>query len=336
MPIDVHAHYVPPRILDTLKGRASRLGISVVDGASRCPCLHFDYGLRVRPFFERLLEPEEARIERMHKTGIDRQVLSLWADIFGYGLPREAAGDWHRLMNDSLAESCRRHPAQFSWFASGPLPHAADAARELERSVRELGASGGMVAANVEGQNLGDLPLDEYWAAAEALNVPVFIHPAQAEALPRTTQFGLNPIVQYTFDTTLTLGSLIFAGVLDRFPKLDLIVSHGGGALPYLIGRFDVMHERMDRAHQHNVAAAAPSTYLRRMHYDTILHDPGALRYLASCVNTDRLVLGSDDPFPPMDKDPLESLKRAGFSAADVRLIADENPRRLLRLSPNL
>ena len=332
MPIDVHAHYVPRRILEALDGRASRYGISVVDGAASCPCLHFDYGLRVRPFFERLLEPEEARIDSMARTGIDRQVLSLWADIFGYGLSREAAGAWHRLLNESLTESCRRHPAQFSWFASGPLPHAADAARELERSVRELGASGGIVAANVEGQNLGELPLDEYWAAAEALNVPVFIHPAQPSPLPRTSAFALNPIVQYTFDTTLTLGSLIFAGVLDRFPKLDLIVSHGGGVLPYLIGRFDVMHERMDRPHQRNVAAAAPSAYLRRMHYDTILHDADALRYLASRVNTDRLLLGSDDPFPPMDKDPLASLRRAGFNAADVSLITEENPRRLLRL----
>lgn len=332
MPIDVHAHYVPPAILDSLAGSARRYGISVVDSAARCPCLDFEYGLRVRPFFERLLETEEARLDSMAKTGIDRQVLSLWADVFGYGLPAEQARAWHRLLNESLAKTCERHPASFSWFASGPLPHAADAARELERSVRELGASGGIVAANVEGQNLGELPLDEYWAAAAALNVPIFIHPAQPVALARTALFGLNPIVQYTFDTTLTVGSLIFAGVLDRFPELQLIVSHGGGALPYLIGRFDIMHERMDRPHQRNVAAAAPSAYLRRMHYDTILHDADALRYLAGRVKTDRLLLGSDDPFPPMDKDPLASLKSAGFGADDLTLITETNPRRLLRL----
>lgn len=332
MPIDVHAHYVPPRILDVLRERGRHYGIAVEERANGCPCLRYDYGLKVRPFFPRLLETEDARIEAMDRAGIDRQVLMLWADIFGYGMPAHDSRAWHRLMNESLAAVCARHPERFSWFASGPLPDAAAAAQELQRSVRELGAVGGMVAANVEGQNLGELRLDEYWAAAQELGVPVFIHPAQPMSLPRTHHYALNPIVQYTFDTTLTLGSLIFSGVLDRFPRLDLIVSHGGGALPYLVGRFDVMHGRMDKAEQHNVAAAPPSQYLRRFHYDTILHDPAALRYLADKVQTDRLLLGSDDPFPPMDRDPLASVKAAGFGAADLGLIADGNPRRLLRL----
>lgn len=332
MPIDVHAHYVPPRILDVLRERGRDYGLAVEDRAGACPCLQYDYGLKVRPFFPRLLESEEARIAAMDRIGMDRQVLSLWADIFAYGMPVEHSRAWHRLLNESLAAACARHPARFSWFGSGPLPDAAAAARELERSVRELGAAGGMVAANVEGENLGDLPLDEYWAAAEELGVPVFIHPAQPWPLPRTHRYALNPIVQYTFDTTLTLGSLIFSGVLDRFPRLDLIVSHGGGALPYLVGRFDVMHERMDKGEQRNVAGAPPSHYLRRFHYDTILHDAAALRYLAGKVHADRLVLGSDDPFPPMDRDPLATVKAAGFSAAEIALIADANPRRLLRM----
>lgn len=333
MPIDVHAHYVPPRILEVLRDSGRDYGIDVIDGAAACPCLHFAHGLRARPFFPRLLEDEASRIAMLDANGIDRQVLSLWADIFGYGMPAEKSRAWHRLLNESLSAVAARHPARFSWFASGPMASAVDAARELERAVRELGAAGGMVAANVEGENLGNLPLDEYWAAAQALGVPVFIHPAQPEPLPRTQRFGLNPIVQYVFDTTLTLGSLMFSGVLDRYPKLELVVSHGGGALPYLAGRFDIMHQRMDRAHQGDVALHAPSDYLRRFHYDTILHDPAALRYLAAKVGTDRIVLGSDDPFPPMDGDPLASLKRAGFDAADITRIADDNPRRLLRLA---
>jgi len=328
MPIDVHAHYVPPRILDVLRERGRDYGIDVVERAGACPCLAYAHGLKVRPFFPRLIESEDARIAAMDRVGIERQVLMLWADIFGYGMPARESRAWHRLMNESLADACARHPGRFSWFASGPLPDAPSAARELERCVRELGAVGGMVAANVEGRNLGELPLDEYWSAAQQLGVPVFIHPAQ----PRTRHYALNPIVQYTFDTTLTLGSLIFSGVLDRFPRLDLIVSHGGGALPYLVGRFDVMHARMDKAEQRNVASAPPSDYLRRFHYDTILHDAAALRYLADKVKTDRIVLGSDDPFPPMDRDPLASVRAAGFSAGDIALIADANPRRLLRL----
>ena len=332
MPVDVHAHYVPTQILEVLRDKGGDYGASVLDGAAACPCLKFDHGLQARPFFARLLEEESRRVAMLDGIGIDRQVLSLWADIFGYGMPADKSRAWHRLLNDSLAATAARHPDRFSWFASGPLPDAAAAARELERAVRGLGAAGGIVAANVEGENLGNLRLDEYWAAAEELNVPVFIHPAKPEPLPRTRCFALNPIVQYVFDTTLTVGSLIFSGVLDRFPQLVIVISHGGGALPYLIGRFDCMHERMDRADQGNVAQAAPSSYLRRFYYDSILHDAAALRYLAAKVDTDRIVLGSDDPFPPMDKDPLASLKQAGFNAQEVARIADENPRRLLRL----
>jgi len=332
MTIDVHAHYVPPQILEVLRARGQDYGIAVDEQAARCPCLRYAHGHTVRPFFPRLLESESERIAAMDHVGIRRQVLALWADIFGYGMPIAQSEAWHRLMNESLAAVSARHPERFSWFASGPLPDAARAARELERGVRELGAVGGFVGANVAGQNLGDLPLDEYWAAAEALDVPVFIHPVQAAPVPRTGRHALNVIVQYTTDTTLTVGSLIFSGVLDRHPRLRLILSHGGGGLPYLIGRFDVMHERMDREHQHDVALHAPSAYLPRFHYDTILHDAVALRYLAEKVGTERLVLGSDDPFPPMDRDPLAAVRAAGFAAADIARIATDNPRRLLRL----
>ena len=121
-------------------------------------------------------------------------------------------------------------------------------------------------------------------------------------------------------------------GVLDRFPSLTLILAHGGGALPWLIGRFDVMHVRSDHAATGIAAAAPPSAYLARLRYDTILHDPHALRYLAGRVGVERLVLGSDDSFPPADHDPLASLRRAGFSADEIHRIADVNPRALFRL----
>jgi len=331
MPIDVHAHYVPPKLLDVLEREGARYGVNVVEHQPTCQkCLRFEYGLQVRPFFPKLVEPVASRIESMQRTGIDRQVLSAWADIFGYALPGEKGAAWHRLLNDLLGDFSSKNPASFSWLASGPLPDAARAARELERAAK-AGAVGGVVATNVEGTNLGELPLDEYWAAAVALDAPVFLHPAQPVPLPRTGKFALNQIVQYTFDSTLCVGSLISSGVLDRFPKLKLILSHGGGAVPYLAGRFDVMHERADKA-QGIVAAAKPSTYLRRMWYDTILHDAPALRYLAERVSVERIVLGSDDSFPPADRDPLASLKAAGFNSSEMKRITEDNPRQLFRL----
>lgn len=332
MPIDVHAHYVPRRIVEVLQEQGRDYGIAVVEQPPGCHSLHFEHGVKIRPFFPRLIEPVAARVANMERQGVDRQILSIWADIFGYGLPVEKGAAWHRLMNRELGALCRSHPERFSWLASSPLQDAARAARELEHAVRDEGAIGGVVATNLDGVNLGELALDEFWAAAVELGVPVFLHPAQPNPTERTRRFALNQIAQYTFDTTLAVGSLVFAGVLDRFPTLELILSHGGGALPYLIGRFDCMHGRMDKAAQGDVAAAPPSHYLRRFHYDTILHHPGALRWLAEQVQTDRLVLGSDDSFPPADHDPMGSLRSAGFSAAVIRQIADENPRRLFRI----
>jgi aminocarboxymuconate-semialdehyde decarboxylase len=331
MAIDAHAHYVPPKLLETLEREGGRFGVSVVAPPPACQkCLRFEYGLQVRPFFPKLVEPVEKRLESMAKTGIDRQVLSVWTDIFGYGLPAEKGEAWHRLLNDAISEFTQEHSSEFSWLASGALQDASRAARELERAVKQ-GAVGGVVATHIEGANLGERPLDEYWATAVALGVPVFLHPAQPSPAPRAGRFALNQIVQYTFDTTLCLGSLISSGVLDRFPALRLIVSHGGGALPYLVGRFDVMHARAEPT-QGIVAREKPSQYLRRFWYDTILHDAEALRYLASRVQTDRMVLGSDDSFPPADRDPLASLRAAGFAELDVQRIVEENPRRLFRL----
>ncbi len=333
MPIDVHAHYVPLGMVERLREEGARLGISVIDTEPGCQSLRFAYGEKVRPFFPKLVEEPARRIAGMVAAGIDRQILSTWMDILGYGLPPEPAAAWHRLLNESLAELCRRHPDRFSMLASGPLPDAARAARELEYAVKSLGAVGAVAATNVVGTNLGELPLDEFWAAAVELGVPVFLHPTQPTPTSRTRRFALNQIVQYTFDTTLAVGSLIESGVLDRFPALTLILSHGGGAVPYLIGRFDCMHERSDRAATGISAAAPPSAYLRRMYYDTILHDAEALRYLASRVQVDRLVIGSDDGFPPADHDPLGSLRRAGFGDEEITRIADSNPRGLFRLA---
>lgn len=333
MPIDVHAHYVPPQIISDLERDGSRYGIDVVLHEPTCQkCLRFETGLQVRPFFQRLVEPAEKRIDWMHQIGLSRQVLSIWTDIFGYDLPREKGAAWHTLLNDKLGSFASGRTQSFSWLASGYMPDAAIAAKELERGVKQFGAVGGVVATNVNGVNLGELPLDEYWSIAQELDVPIFLHPAAPIPVARTGRFSLSQVAQYTFDTTLCMGSLIGAGVLDRFPRLRLIVSHGGGNVPYLIGRFDCMHERADRKASGVVALKPPSEYLRRFWYDTIVHDVLSLEFLAQRVQTDRLVLGTDESFPPHEADPMAFLRKSRLTAEDLTLIAERNPRALFKL----
>ena len=231
------------------------------------------------------------------------------------------------MLNDTLGEWCAEH-AEFSWIASVPMPDAEAAARELDRAVGR-GAIGAIVAANVEGINLGEVPLDAFWAKAQALDVPVLIHPVMSTPAPRAAKFALAQIAQYTFDTTLGVGSLMFSGVLDRFPALSLVLSHGGGAFPYLMGRFDLMHERMDRAAQGDVAAKPPSAYAR----------PDGLRQHRSCARNrcafSPMWWGStrscSEPTirsrPPISRR-WRASRRQASRPPDTAVVADANPRR--------
>ncbi|MGA7487824.1 MAG: amidohydrolase family protein [Xanthobacteraceae bacterium] len=328
MPIDVHAHYVPPQLIDAVAARGGDIGVRLMPSAGASPALHFDYGFKVRPFFPRLIEPVAERRAWLDAQGIDVQIVGTWPDIFGYGLALDACVAWHRMLNDTLAAWCADNSDRFAWIGSVPLIQAKAAAQELERVVG-LGACGVIVSANIENINLGELALDAFWSKAEALGMPVLIHPVLVGPAPRAAKFGLAQVAQYTFDTTLGVGSLLMTGVLDRFPGLTLVLSHGGGAYPYLAGRFDIMHERMDRAAHGDVAARPPSAYAAQMAYDSIVHAPKALRFLLDVVGLDNVVLGTDYSFPPADMAPLALLRSAGLSAAQIEAIADANPRRV-------
>jgi len=328
VPIDVHSHYIPPQLIAAIDKRGADIGVRLHRAGAAQPAVHFDYGFKVRPFFPRLVEPVAERHRWLDEQRLDRQIVGTWPDIFGYGLPKDACLAWHRMLNDTLAEWTADNTERFDWISSVPLTDAEAAAAELERSLT-LGACGVIISSNVEGVNLGEVPLDPFWRKAEALGIPVLIHPVLSGAVPRVGKFALGQIAHYTYDTTLGVGSLLMSGVLDRFPKLKLLLSHGGGTYPYLAGRFDVMHRRMDRAAQGDVAAEFPSAYATRMAYDSIVHAPKALRFLIDVVGIDNVLLGTDYSFPPADMEPLAMLHSAGLSKADTEAIADSNPRRL-------
>jgi aminocarboxymuconate-semialdehyde decarboxylase len=328
MRIDMHAHYVPPKALTAIEHDASAYGVHLEKAATGGTCACFNYGLTLRPFLPRLLDLEE-RWDVMARQGIDQQLLSVWADLFGYGMPAAAGARWHRLLNDTLAETIQQHPQRLGALASVPLQDAQQAARELEYGITQCGAVGGVIAANVNDVSLGEAPLDEFWAAAVELDVPVFVHPSQPALPPRTQQYSMLQVVQYTYDTTASVGSLIFSGVLDRFPTLTLILSHGGGYFPYQVGRFDRVYHNLNAP---TVPAQPPSAYVRRFYYDTILYQPAALNYLRELAGGDRLVLGTDYPFPVVENAPVQLLEQAKLSAGDMAQISGDTTRRLFKL----
>jgi aminocarboxymuconate-semialdehyde decarboxylase len=328
VPIDVHAHYIPPQLIAAIEKNGGEIGVRLLPSGGSQPALQFDYGFKVRPFFPRLVEPVAQRRAWLDEQGLDRQIVGTWPDIFGYGLAPAACIAWHRMLNDTLAEWCADNGDRFAWISSVPLIDAEAAALELERSIG-MGACGVIIPSNVENTNIGELRLDPFWRKAESLGLPVLVHPVLVGPAPRAAKFALAQIAQYTFDTTLGVGSLLMSGVLDRFPALKLVLSHGGGAYPYLAGRFDIMHQRMDRAAQGDVAAKPPSAYAAQMTYDSIVHAPKALRFLIDLVGLDNVLLGTDYSFPPADMEPLALLRSAGLSSTAIEAITDANPRRV-------
>lgn len=328
MRIDMHAHYIPPKALAAIEQDATSYGIHLEHAANGGQCACLNHGLTLRPIQPRLTDLDE-RWRVMQQQGIDMQLLSVWADMFGYSMPTEEGARWHRLLNETLGETVQQHPQRLGALASAPLQDAQRAAQELEYGVKQCGAVGGVIAANVDDVSLGETPLDEFWAAAVELDVPIFIHPTQPYQPPRTRQYAMLQVVQFTYDTTASVGSLIFSGVLDRFPTLKLILSHGGGYFPYQIGRFDRVYKNLQAP---TTPVRAPSAYARRFYYDTILYEAAPLHYLRDLVGLDRLVLGTDYPFPVVEEDPVGYLERAGLSPEEIAQIAEGTIRALFQL----
>lgn len=328
MYIDMHAHFVPPKALDAIERDATSYGVHLEEAVTGGRCACFNHGLTIRPFPPRLLDLDE-RWGVMERMGVERQVLSVWADVMGYSMPAEEGARWNRLLNETLGEVVQQHPGRLSALASAPLQDGSRAARELEYGIKQCGAVGGVIAANVDDVSLGETDLDEFWAAAVELNAPIFIHPTQPRQPARTRQFSMLQVVQFTYDTTASVGSLIFSGVLDRFPDLTLILSHGGGYFPYQIARFDRVYRNLQNP---TAPAQTPSAYARRFYYDTILYQPEPLRYLRELVGADRLLLGTDYPFPVVEEDPVKLLHDSGFSTDDVARIGGALSRQLFAL----
>jgi aminocarboxymuconate-semialdehyde decarboxylase len=260
------------------------------------------------------------------ERGIDRAVFGPLMDVAGYSLPPAQGATWSRMQNEALAGLLGDHRG----LATVPLQDPALAAAELTVAVRDLGLRGAMIDPNALGRPLGDAAFDPFWKAAADLAAPIVLHPYLLEAVERFGRHYLHNLVGYPCETTLAAASLIMGGTLDRFPALDVVLVHGGGFLPYHIGRFDRAHQIRPEARADG--AAMPSGYLRRFHYDTLVQRPEALGYLVRTVGHDRVVLGSDHPFWMGDPDPCRVVLDARLAADEEAAILGGNAARLFRM----
>ena len=328
MIIDAHVHFLSPHALDGARTAPDRCGVRVLDDGPR-PRLVVGNEPPTRPLLEPLYTLER-HLAFLAGQRIDAAVFGPLMDVAGYSLPSPQAAAWSRVQNEGLAASLGEAGGRHRGLATVPLQDPKLAADELRFAVRHLGLRGAMIDPNALGRPLGDRAFDPFWAVAAELAAPVVLHPFLLEAVERFGPHYLHNLVGYPFETTLAAGSLILGGTLDRFPALDVVLVHGGGFLPYHIGRFDRAHTTREEARADG--AGRPSDYLRRFHYDTLVQLPRALGYLVDLVGADRVLLGSDHPFWMGDPNPIQIVREADLTAEAQRRILGDNAARLFRM----
>ena len=276
MIVDIHAHFVPQKLLDSLaSGRVSFPHVELLHDGDTFK-LGFAGGPLTRPVNPKLREAE-GRHAWMTEAGIDMQVTGGWLDAFGYELEPEEGAAWSRFLNDHLKEATEANPF-LAPLGSVPLQDGKLAAVVL-RELIEAGHKGAMIGTQPHGRsgNLDDPMLDPFWEAASELGAVLYIHPMFGCGDPRLADFAMINAVGRGLDTTTAVARLLFTGHFLKYPGMKVVLSHGGGALPFMLGRL-----------QHNAALhpgqfAAPTAGCRRLYHDTVLLASDALR----CNTTD-------------------------------------------------
>ncbi|MGX1372900.1 putative TIM-barrel fold metal-dependent hydrolase [Streptomyces canus] len=267
------------------------------------------------------------RLADLDAMGVDIQVVGpmpmhhYWAD-------EDLAGRLARAVGETVAAHCAEAPERLYGLGTLPLQHPALAVELLEWAVSGLGLYGVSVSTTVDGRELADPAHDPVWEKAEELGAVVFVHPWGCSLGERLATRYLGNTVGQPVETTVALSHLIFTGVLDRFPGLKLVATHGGGYLPTYAGRSDHAWRVREDARG---CAEPPSAYLRRMWFDALVYTPRALRHLVEEVGADRVVLGTDHPFDMGVTDPLARLDAAGLPPAERAAIAGGNALDLLK-----
>jgi aminocarboxymuconate-semialdehyde decarboxylase len=326
MMIDFHNHYYPPKYLQALQSRQSSVKVTV--DAEGNPLLHYpgDYNIAVRGHRDLAY-----RQEVLDRHGVDLQVLTLTTPGTHVETPMMAAR-LASMVNDEFKEAMEARAGRFVALATLPLNDPAASARELERAVRQLGMRGAMLFSNVNGVALSDRRFWPLYEVANDLGAVMYIHPAPPVGVEAMLEFWLMPLVGFLFDTTLAAASLVFSGVVDRFPDIRWALCHLGGAVPYLAERLDRGFHAFRECRMN--LQRPPSTCLREFYYDTVNFDPSALHLAIAFAGADHILAGSDYPHQigsiPMMLDAINGL---GIGE-DVRAgILGGNAARLLELT---
>lgn len=324
MIIDAHGHLLPEVMLEDLADSGKRfpnIEVKRTDGKWQ---LGFAGGKLTRPIMPRLRETEE-RFGWMGEQGLSHQVCGGWLDAFGYELPAEEGAAWSRFTNDHLAAAARE-AGKITTLCTVPLQDGALAASVLGEAM-DQGFAGAMIGTQPKGLggNLDDPDLDPFWEVASALGAVIMIHPVFDVTDRRVLDYDMVNAVARLNDLTTAVSRMLFSGHFLKYPGMKFVVLTGGAALPYCLGR-------LMRNHENHPDYADPRAGFEKLYFDSLVFEPDVLEFLCQRVGAERIMLGSDWPFPIGDFKPADVVKNANISASDKDAILGGTAAQLLGL----
>jgi aminocarboxymuconate-semialdehyde decarboxylase len=353
--VDVHAHALLPGVEALVAGRPGLTAQQELEARRNGPASLEVSGRMVRAALGRLTDPD-LRLADMDRQGVDVQVVSPSPSHYHYWAEPALAEQVCRTANQAIADLVAARPDRLRGLGLVPLQHPQLCVAALDDAVLGHGLAGVEISSHAPGEpapgepapgesapgesapgeadgrqngrgvELSDERLEPFWTRAEELGAAIFLHPFGCTLDERLDRFYLSNTVGQPVENAVALSHLVFAGVLDRHPGLRLIAAHGGGYLPTFLGRSD--HSWQVRSEARD-CQDVPSSYLRRIWFDSLVHTPDALRHLVRVVGAERVLLGSDYPFDMGVADPVERLAAAGLDPGQTAAIATGNAARI-------
>jgi len=311
---DLHTHYYPPIYFDKIRELPSEFSFDQSPSGQTIITYRGARFFGVTPPMTDVAK----RLEDMDRVGIGVEVVSLSTpNVFFADAPHQP--EIARMVNDAYAELVARHPTRFKAFASIPMDDADAALSELHRAIDELKMNGVILLSNIGGKALTSPEYRPFFAEANRMKLCILLHPMLPANAEPFREYVLGPLVGFMFDTTLAVARMCFDGMFRDFPNIRWIVAHLGGAIPYLM-------ERLDNGWRDFVECRAkidelPSTYLKRLYYDTVNFNPHMLMMVRDMMGADHMVMGSDYPHL------LGSIERAVSSIEGLDIPHEEKRR---------
>jgi len=315
--IDTHAHILPPS-WPNLAGKYGDDRFPVMIDADGRHRIYKD-GRFFREVWANAFDPD-VRIAEYARFGVGVQVVSTVPVLFSYWARPNQALELHRYLNDHTAGICRDHPRHYAGIGTVPLQSPTLAIQEMERCIDQLGLQGVQIGSHCEAWNLDAPELFPFFEAAAELGAAILVHPWDMMGASTMPKYWLPWLVGMPAEQARAACCLIFGGVLERLPRLKVCFAHGGGSFPYTIGRIEHgFRMRPDLVATDN--ARNPREYLGRLYFDSCVHDDAALRYLLDVAGTDKVMLGTDYPFPLGEQEPGSGIAALGLDeTAQARL----------------